>query len=226
VGCSQSRLPAGAPPKRPPEFTSLHERPSEATAPTTAAKGVPGNDLTLTTPRTPTSGQPSAVRSGSSSKKRPKPLTLVVPPDARHNVSKLLDWLIVGGDEISRNFVLLRDMNVRNVVNATAEGLETFPEDFQYVRLSWTDVPEQRILADLETAFSLIDDARSRNVVCLVHCRSGMSRSGAIAVAYVMRTMHISLLEALAFCRDKRAIIAPNAGTCLRSHEWSAAFTA
>lgn len=56
------------------------------------------------------------------------------------------------------------------------------------------------------------DEAQRRGGVCLVHCKSGMSRSGSVAIAYLMHAKQMTLLDALTFCRNKRPIISPNPG--------------
>lgn len=58
----------------------------------------------------------------------------------------------------------------------------------------------------------LADEAQRRGGVCLVHCKSGMSRSGSVAIAYLMHAKQMTLLDALTFCRNKRPIISPNPG--------------
>eukprot|EP00929_Paragymnodinium_shiwhaense_P074371 TRINITY_DN38056_c0_g1_i1.p1 TRINITY_DN38056_c0_g1~~TRINITY_DN38056_c0_g1_i1.p1 ORF type:complete len:222 (-),score=15.83 TRINITY_DN38056_c0_g1_i1:152-817(-) len=46
----------------------------------------------------------------------------------------------------------------------------------------------------------------------LVHCVSGISRSGAMVVAYLMATTGICYDEALAQVREKRPVVSPNSG--------------
>jgi protein-tyrosine phosphatase len=45
-----------------------------------------------------------------------------------------------------------------------------------------------------------------------VYCKSGMSRSGSIALAYLLAYRDMTLIDALAFCRARRPIVSPNAG--------------
>ncbi|KAL5332671.1 protein-tyrosine phosphatase-like protein [Aspergillus crustosus] len=46
----------------------------------------------------------------------------------------------------------------------------------------------------------------------LVHCNQGISRSGAVVVAYMMRTFSIPYTNALALARESRSIVYPNIG--------------
>ncbi|KAL4778059.1 protein-tyrosine phosphatase-like protein [Aspergillus varians] len=46
----------------------------------------------------------------------------------------------------------------------------------------------------------------------LVHCSQGISRSGAVVVAYIMRSLFIPYADALALARVSRRLITPNVG--------------
>ncbi len=92
--------------------------------------------------------------------------------------------------------------------------------DLCYLKLNWTDEITQAILPDLDRAFSCIEEAKRQGGICLVHCKKGMSRSGAVVIAYLMYSKDMSLLEALTFARAHRAIIAPNLGFMTQLIEW------
>lgn len=69
---------------------------------------------------------PASARIGCGRRPRPA-LNLAIPADAHHNVTKILDFMLVGGDDISTNLVILKEHNVKTIVNATTDGEETFP---------------------------------------------------------------------------------------------------
>lgn len=46
----------------------------------------------------------------------------------------------------------------------------------------------------------------------LVHCTQGISRSGAVIVAYLMRTLRLPYSDALSLARASRRLITPNGG--------------
>jgi protein-tyrosine phosphatase len=84
------------------------------------------------------------------------------------------------------------------------------------LRLNWSDTERQK-LWDVEEWDQLIEAIKcvhrarlaSKNVV--IHCAQGKSRSGAVAIAYIMSinpTMNFE--SALAFVQSKRAIVEPN----------------
>lgn len=92
-------------------------RPSTAPARPTSGGGdvAPSADLSF----------PMSARVGCGRRPRPS-LNLAIPADAHHNVTKILDFMLVGGDDISTNLVILREHNVKAIVNATTDGLESF----------------------------------------------------------------------------------------------------
>lgn len=71
------------------------------------------------------------------------------------------------------------------------------------------------LLAVLGEACGFIDDALksgNSNTKVLVHCLQGISRSGAVVVAYIMRTLSLHFPAALALARTYRPIITINSG--------------
>jgi hypothetical protein len=84
------------------------------------------------------------------------------------------------------------------------------------IRLNWSDTESQR-LWDLHEWDQLIhsikfihENRKSRKNV-LIHCAQGKSRSGAVAVAYIMAIDPSMTFErALGFIQSKRAIVDPN----------------
>ena len=61
---------------------------------------------------------------------------------------------------------------------------------------------------------------RDRDPRVLVHCAQGISRSGAVATAYVMRAAGLDYEAALARVRARRALVAPNAGFADQLRLW------
>lgn len=76
------------------------------------------------------------------------------------------------------------------------------------------DSPDDAAVKELQDALpnilECIQSAKPGNV--LVHCVSGISRSGSVLVAYVMKTRKLSFDDALSLVRAQRACVAPNGG--------------
>lgn len=70
--------------------------------------------------------------------------------------------------------------------------------------------------ADMYQYFPEIEEfldriVRKRGKV-LIHCKSGVSRAPTVAIAYIMKSRNISLLDCFEYVKLKRDIIHPNAG--------------
>lgn len=86
--------------------------------------------------------------------------------------------------------------------------------EIQRLHCEIDDNPFEDLLMVLDGLCAWIDDALdvlSTNKV-LVHCIQGISRSGAIIIAYLMRKHSLTYESALATARKSRAIILPNSG--------------
>jgi dual specificity phosphatase 12 len=77
------------------------------------------------------------------------------------------------------------------------------------------------VLGILEEACTFIFSALSVNdSKVLVHCLQGISRSGAVIVAYMMKELDMGYEEALKLARKDRSVIAPNTGFAEQLQLW------
>ncbi|KAF2261251.1 dual specificity phosphatase [Lojkania enalia] len=94
----------------------------------------------------------------------------------------------------------------------------------QQLHLEIEDNPFEDLLMSLDGICAWIDDAlssgRDREIGVLVHCLQGISRSGAIIVAYLMRTRSIDYDAAFNFARKSRSLITPNSGFAEQLRLW------
>jgi hypothetical protein len=61
-----------------------------------------------------------------------------------------------------------------------------------------------------EEAWAFIESARRAGGVCLLHCMSGVNRSGIIAVAALMESTRMPLLDAIGRCKASRGCLLTN----------------
>lgn len=137
-------------------------------------------------------------------------------------------FLFMGGMRAAARPDALEAAGITHVVNC-ARGLadvwkrfREHPDRFRYLHLGLEDRPDQPVAAALEEALRFIDEARVAGGRVFVHCAQGVSRSGAVVVAWLMRSRALPYDDALAAARRGRPICAPNSGfeRELRSRSW------
>ncbi len=106
---------------------------------------------------------------------------------------------------------LLRAAGITHVLNVTWD-LPFARGDWACHRVAFADntgvtLPLDECFAFLDSALASSDSAR-----VLLHCAAGSSRSGAIAVAWVMRLRRVCYAQALAELQKMRPVVLPNPG--------------
>ncbi len=69
-------------------------------------------------------------------------------------------------------------------------------------------------------AAQVIETTRAAGGGTLLHCQQGVSRSGALVVAYTMWQQRLGVDAALAYVRARRAVVSPNPGFLAQLLEW------
>ncbi len=132
---------------------------------------------------------------------------------AQVGCSELLPFLFISGAESAKSAKVFRMHNITRVINCAAsvvschfEGAGRSPhvakggsyESIQYLSLRMLDGQQEDLSWQLWKAIAFIEDARVSNRVLLLHCEKGVSRSCAIAIAYVMWSQGTSLTRSTA----------------------------
>ncbi|XP_038639764.1 LOW QUALITY PROTEIN: dual specificity protein phosphatase 8-like [Scyliorhinus canicula] len=125
--------------------------------------------------------------------------------------TQILPYFYLG----SQNDVLNKELMVQNgithILNVSSNCPKpAFIADSHFLRIPVNDSYCESLLPWLNKSVEFIDTVRSMKSRVLVHCLAGISRSAAIAIAYVMRTMDFSLDDAYRFVKDRRPSISPN----------------
>lgn len=106
----------------------------------------------------------------------------------------------------------LKELGITHVFT-TVLGVEPiFPEDFEYMNIPAQDISSQNIQQYFVEGCAFIDKAVQGGGKVLVHCAYGVSRSGSMAIAYLMHKTGRSYDETLAFVKTKRPMVQPNKG--------------
>ncbi|XP_076000373.1 dual specificity protein phosphatase 16 [Genypterus blacodes] len=80
----------------------------------------------------------------------------------------------------------------------------------QYLRIPIDDSLWDDLLPWIPQALQFIDAAMASGAAVLIHCAAGISRSPALAVAYIMYSLEMDLDHAYRFVKERRPSISPN----------------
>ncbi|CAL8077684.1 unnamed protein product [Orchesella dallaii] len=143
--------------------------------------------------------------------------------------TEVLPFLYVGNAKDSSDEELLRTLGIGYILSVTTNGsnhpASTFnvctsnnhhikddnqTEGFKKLQIPVSDNLCENLAPYFDAACEFIEDARKTGSKVLIHCQAGISRSPTFAIAYIMKYINLSTLEAYAFVKKVRRIISPN----------------
>ena len=104
--------------------------------------------------------------------------------------------LYLGCENCGSNLEALKELNITRVIIACQYVEPVDPVNIEYLVCDIDDDPSENIAQHFDECIEFIDSSPD-NV--LIHCISGISRSGAIVIAYCMKKKGMSYQEALEF---------------------------
>ncbi|KAI8810821.1 protein-tyrosine phosphatase-like protein [Cladochytrium replicatum] len=140
------------------------------------------------------------------------------------------DQLLVGTRYAAQDRSLLKVCGVTHIVNVAEEIACPHPDMVKYYHHRFMDTVDTDILSSLDRIVDYIDgvlranesldkDANTESAsympqkpIVLIHCAHGISRSGAIAVAYWMKRYGVGFDAALNAVKSRRPAMNPNVG--------------
>ncbi|XP_037083904.1 dual specificity protein phosphatase 10-like [Pollicipes pollicipes] len=136
-------------------------------------------------------------------------------------VTQILPFLYVGNQQDAKDLVSLKNCGITRVLNVTAHvpGYHQ-QQGISYKTLPAADSGQQNISQYFDEALEFIDCARRHQANVLVHCVAGVSRSPTIAIAYIMKYLPMTMLEAYHLVKSRRPIISPNLNFMGQLLEW------
>ncbi|CAF0829327.1 unnamed protein product [Adineta steineri] len=123
------------------------------------------------------------------------------------------DFLYHGAINHARNMKLLRNLNIRHIINTCHMSLEgEITEKFNVLWVNMQDDEDVNINQYFEKTNNFLLSRKEKKEKVLVHCQMGISRSSSIVLAYLMKYHHDTLMKAYDFLLDRRPISRPNRG--------------
>jgi hypothetical protein len=127
------------------------------------------------------------------------------------DAQQIADRLWLGSCEASHNQSFVESEAIALIVTVTpaAECSQPLAGIVKYVRVDLLDDGSHALRPFLPLVQREIDAALVANRSVLLHCVQGISRSPAVAMAYLMLSRHWSLRTALSAVRDARPSVQP-----------------
>ncbi|TFK43706.1 protein-tyrosine phosphatase-like protein [Crucibulum laeve] len=122
--------------------------------------------------------------------------------------------LYLGNIQAARSTRSLTERRITHILSVCTDQIPAeLPESgMTHLRIPVEDVDYADLLIHLPRACQFIDEALRNGGVVLVHCVQGISRSAAVAAAYIMWSRRVTPTQALERIRAVRDQIWPNAG--------------
>ena len=122
----------------------------------------------------------------------------------------LLDELYLGSGQQATNHVIVDNLRIEYIVNATKRFECKFKEKgVEYMHITVKDEENVKIDKYFEDVAKFIDSTQGK---VLVHCEMGVSRSSSFVIAYLMKYKQMTLSEAYHHVQSCRPTIHPNNG--------------
>lgn len=128
----------------------------------------------------------------------------------RPPLSRILPHLYLGAEtDVTQDILSARGISYVLSVSRCSPQPSFLPST-QYHRVPIDDSLRDDLLPWIPGALRFIDEAVSAGGSVLVHCAAGISRSPALAVAYIMYSLGMDLDHAYRFVKERRPSISPN----------------
>lgn len=141
-------------------------------------------------------------------------------------IQEVHNGVFIGSQSSAANLDELRKNNITHVLNVAAEIPNFFENSkeitIEYLHIKLLDMISESIVESglLDKCIKFIEESVSKGGHVLVHCQAGMSRSGAVVIAYIMKHSNLSYQEALVRVRSVRQCVCPNIGFVRQLETW------
>ena len=138
-----------------------------------------------------------------------------MPPYPDDAATEVLDFLLLGDQHQAGDAVFLQQEDVTHVISCVGDiSYETCAlykqMDIKYMGFEAMDSIWYDIMQHFESVSEFVDSAKASNGKVFIHCKQGVNRSGALAVAYYMVHKKIGPVTAAREIRAKRKRVLAN----------------
>ena len=126
--------------------------------------------------------------------------------------SKIFNWLYLGSYQNACNIKDLKDLKIYYVLNCAAECQNKDYPDVEYYQAKINDLPNFNISVFFKKTNQFIHQAKTSGKSILIHCQLGISRSTTCLIAYMIKYLGYTTINALQFIKTKRPHVMPNFG--------------
>ncbi|CAF3637835.1 unnamed protein product [Rotaria socialis] len=135
-------------------------------------------------------------------------------PCSKSGPSQILPFLYLGCQDDALSVETMRNNQITHVINASKTGERASflneNDDEHFLRIPINDCHNAQLLPYFDKVYKFIEKARDNNGRVFIHCLAGISRSPALAIAYVMRDLCLTADEAYQYVKQCRPKISPN----------------
>ncbi|KAG0056420.1 hypothetical protein BGZ83_005135 [Gryganskiella cystojenkinii] len=152
--------------------------------------------------------------------------------EQRREMQEILPSIFLGPYSATRNLQELQRAGITHIVSlwdmSESKILKLHhPEHFKYLQLEISDAATQNLITLFPAVKQFIDQAILReNGKVLVNCMSGISRSPAFVVAYLMEATGMDYEVVYRYVQNKRFCMNPNPGFRHQLEEYGPIYTA
>ena len=132
-------------------------------------------------------------------------------PICYYKPDHVIDNVYISNYQCAKRLAFLQKYNITNIIVCGSDLRMFFEDNITYLKFDLDDTEDESIAQYFESAIQFINNCNPTNNI-LIHCYAGISRSATIVLAYLMKSHHMSLTNALTYLISKRDCIAPNPG--------------
>ena len=124
---------------------------------------------------------------------------------------RILPYLYIGDYLSMSNPIVYDYLGVKRVVNLAALPNRIPRDGVKVLRIDVADTKDTDISVHFEQCLDFIEEGHRAGESILINCGAGISRSGAVLLAYLMGRAGMTLRDAYIHARGIRPIVQPNA---------------